>query len=88
MGTEILADTDIVTYSEMLAVTDICALLHIDKSAALGKQVFGTAIAQAICHLAQHRHGGLRQVPCKSVIDYQPECSHLSARMGLWRKSS
>lgn len=88
MGTEIFADTHVIAHAKLLAIAEIRSLLHIDRSTTFGKQVLGTTIAQAICHPTQQRHGGLRQVPCKSVIDYQPECSHLSARMGLWRKSS
>ena len=59
MRTEVFANADVVAYTELLAITDIGTLLHIDKSTTLCKQVLGTTIAQAIRHLTQDRYRGL-----------------------------
>ena len=88
VGTEVFAYSHIVAHTELPAVAEISTLLHIDGSAALGKQMLGTAVAQAVRHLAQYRYRGLGQLTGKGVIDYKPKRSHLSARIGLWRKSS
>ena len=74
--TEVFTYADIVTHPEMLAIADICSLLHIDRCAALCKQMLGTAITEPVCHFAQYGDSGLGQLTSKGVIDYQPKCSH------------
>lgn len=83
MRAKVLAYPHVVTHPEMLSVADIRPLLHIDRCAALGKQMLRAAVTEPVGDFAQYGQRGLRQTAGNGVIDYQPECSHRSARMGL-----
>lgn len=83
MRTEIFAYPHVVTHPEMLSVADIRSLLYIHLLTALGKQMLRAAVTEPVGDFAQYGQRGLRQTAGNGVIDYQPECSHRSARMGL-----
>ena len=77
VGTEVLAYAHMVADMKKPSIANIRTLLQIDRFAARGKQMFRTAVAQSIRHRTKTRYGGFRQTTCKSIIYYQPKCSHI-----------